>query len=454
MKTAFGKLTLMALVLALCLLLLAPMRSGVEDRLKASISQVSLDPGETVKVSYELRTESAQTVAYSTDDAGVATVDQRGLITAVAPGKTKVRLTAQGGAAAAIDVEVSGVPVKTFSLNTHELKLNKGDVSGLSFQFNAGATGQYVTWMSADPEIASVDTAGRIAAVGGGQTWITATTAGGLTDSALVYVNVRANAVQIAPGDLTVGVGATFQLGTRYLPEDATDEPVSWKSSAPQVLSVDGSGLTRAVSAGSATITVTTRDGLTASTDIHVEPASKDFQISPTEASIERGDTCALEVQFINADGQVDESMNHHVEWSSSDPSVATVENGIVTGVATGIAAISASADGFQATCTVRVHTSVQEVSLNITEQTLYREQTAEPFQLKATIVPADADDPKLIFTTDNPLVANVSDAGLVTMTGGYGTAVISVEAASGAKATCTVNVIVPSTGNEEETQP
>ena len=130
------------------------------------------------------------------------------------------------------------------------------------------------------------------------------------------------------------------------------------------------------------------------------------------------------------------------------------MENGIVTGVATGIAAISASADGFQATCTVRVHTSVQEVSLNITEQTLYREQTAEPFQLKAAIVPGDADDPKLIYTSDNPLVANVSDTGLVTMTGGYGTAVISVEAASGAKATCTVNVIVPTTENEERTQP
>ena len=64
----------------------------------------------------------------------------------------------------------------------------------------------------------------------------------------------------------------------------------------------------------------------------------------------------------------------------------------------------------------------------------LLREQATEPFQLKATLMPADADDLKLTYTSDNPLVATVSANGMVTPTGGYGTAVITVASSSGAE--------------------
>lgn len=443
MKTAYGRLTLLAFVLALGMLLFAPMRSGVEDSLLVSITRVDMQPGETVAVSYELRAESAQTVAYESDNASVASVDQQGNITAVSPGKTKVRVLAQGGASAVIDVQVAGVPVTSFALNVERLEMNKGDVSGLSYQFNRGAAAQNVFWESANPEIVRVDAAGRLSAVGAGETVITATTSGGLRDSAVVHVNVRANAVEIAPGELIVGVGATFRLNAVYLPSDATDAAAKWTSSAPQVLSVDENGMARAISTGTAVVTVTTRDGLTATAAIVVEPSSKGFQLNPQKAVIEKGSVYELEAMFIGDDGEADENVKHHIEWTSSDPEIVSVQDGLITGHASGVAEITAKADGFESTSSVRVQTSVREVQLNVTEQTLYKEQTAEPFQIRATVIPLDADDQKLTYTSDNPLVATVSQAGLVTMTGGYGSAVITVEAESGAKATCTVNVIV-----------
>ena len=64
-----------------------------------------------------------------------------------------------------------------------------------------------------------------------------------------------------------------------------------------------------------------------------------------------------------------------------------------------------------------------------------------------------DADDPTVTFTSDNPQVAEVSQNGLVTMTGGYGTAVITASARSGASASFTVNVVtVLPTQEPEET--
>lgn len=443
MKTAFGKLTVLAFVLAIGLLLLAPMRSGIEDSLTASIETVSLEPGETANVTYHLVSESAQTVAYSSDNHYIAAVSQQGLITAVSPGSTTIRLTAQGGASAEVDVHVSGVPVKTFSLNTHLLEMNKGDVSGLSYEFNYGATAQRVSWTSANPEIVTVDGAGRLTAVGSGETYVTATAAGGMSDQALIRVSVRGTAMQIVPGELTVGVGTVFSLRVSYLPEDTTDEVIQWSSSAPQVLSVDETGTARAISAGTARVSAVTRNGLNASALITVEPASKDFRLSTTELTIERGETYALEACFIDAEGLVDEGVKHHVQWESSVPGVAMVEDGVVTAVRSGKTVITAKADGFEAQCEVKVQTSVKEVHLNVTEQTVYQNQTEEPFQIRATVLPADADDGTLSYRSDNELVASVSSKGLVTMTGGCGTAVITVEAKSGATAVCIINVVM-----------
>lgn len=442
MKNAFGKLAMLAFALLMSVMLLAPMRAGVEDTLLASVRMASLYPGESLEVQYELRTETVQTVAYSSDDPSVAQVDQRGVITAVAPGETVVRLRAEGGAAAEIEIEVQGVPVTSFALNTKLLEMEKGDVSGLSCVFNEGVGDQRVEWLSANPDIVTVDAAGRVTAVGSGETYVIATTSGGLSAAATVRVNVRGTAVHIVPGDLRVGVGATFQLGVTYLPEDTTDAPAKWRSSHPKILSVDNSGMVRAISTGTATINVTTEDGLIGATTIVVEPAAKDFQINPTEVTIERGDSHALEAWFIDADGERAD-VGHHIVWSSADPSVATVDdNGVVQAVASGRTVITVSADGFESRCAVRVQTTVHEVSLNMTELYLLREQTGEAFQLKSAVYPADADEPGVTYTTNNSMVANVSKDGLVTLTGGYGTAVITARAASGAEATFTVHVV------------
>lgn len=442
MRTAFGKLALLAFAVLAGILLLAPMRAGVEDALTVSVDAASLNPGETLALSYELVAETAQTVTYTSDDPSVAQVDQQGLVTAMDPGTTTIHLRAQGGATARVRVEVSGTPVTSFELNTKLLELEKGEVSGLSCVFNDGATDQRVEWLSADPSVVTVDGDGRVTAVGSGETYVIATTPNGLSAAATVRVHVRSTAAQIVPGDVTLGTGATLSLRVSYLPEDATDSVVEWTSNQPRVLSVDEEGAIRAISAGTAVVTATTADGLTAMTTITVEPAASDFQINPTQLTIERGQTHALEAWFIGADGQPDESLDHHVEWASSNPAVATVADGVVTAVSSGTAVITASADGFQSACSVRVETNVQSVALNMTELYLLREQTDSPFQLSATVTPADADDTRLTYSTDNPLVATVTSDGLVTLTGGYGTATITATAASGAEASFSVHVV------------
>ena len=127
------------------------------------------------------------------------------------------------------------------------------------------------------------------------------------------------------------------------------------------------------------------------------------------------------------------------VTWSSSDKTVATVKNGLVTAIAEGTAVITASAGGKSASCTVTVpHVTVpvESISLNKTEITL----TAGGSEiLVATITPSDATDAAITWTSSNNNVATVSSSGKV-VAKAEGTAVITAEA-GGKTATCTVTV-------------
>ncbi len=76
---------------------------------------------------------------------------------------------------------------------------------------------------------------------------------------------VEVEAVTLDQTEVTLAeVGATVQLIATVAPEDATDKTLTWTSSDEAVVTVDADGLVTAVATGTATITVTTANGLSA----------------------------------------------------------------------------------------------------------------------------------------------------------------------------------------------
>ena len=443
MKTAYGKLVALIAVLVAGTLLFAPMRFGSEDYLYPHPRSVRMNSGDSYALSYRLDSDAPnQAVRFTSTNEAVAVVNDRGKVTALNSGKARILLDAENGAKANVKIEVKGAKVETLALNTDTLNMEKGQITGLKPIFNEGAKDTSVTWSSANANIAQVDAIGRVAGVGGGTTTVTAKARNGLTASTVVNVHVTGNSLRIMPEQVTVGAGTYVRLGTYYLPADTTDEVVSWASSDESVLQVQDNAL-YAVGVGRTILSAFSRDGLSASAIVTVEPPAADFSISPTAATIDRGRRLTLEPRFLDENGNVDEaSSEHYITWTSSNPGVCTVENGIVTAVGSGQARVSASADGKITSSVIDVQTLVEGVDIDLEKLYVLREDTVIPIQLNATVIPADADNPRLTWSVDNDLVATVNQRGRVTLTGGYGTATITATAESGAQDTFTVNVV------------
>lgn len=148
-----------------------------------------------------------------------------------------------------------------------------------------------------------------------------------------------------------------------------------------------------------------------------------------------------LQVSFTPSD-----ATETDIEWSSSNESVATVDaNGMVTAHAVGTATITATNRGtingtpLTATCVVTVRAYVESITLNKTTTEIYVTGTE---QLVATVLPADASNKAISWSSSNPLVATVSQSGLITAHS-LGFAYITATTTDGTalSATCLVRV-------------
>lgn len=128
------------------------------------------------------------------------------------------------------------------------------------------ATDKSVIWEVTSGNAVTIGENGLMKTVAEGKASIKVTTANGaLSDSCVI--NVKKKVIKVY--GLTIGncpttilqTGDTLQLVALVAPADAEDTSVTWRSSNPQVATVDENGLISPLSQGSVKITVTTNDG-------------------------------------------------------------------------------------------------------------------------------------------------------------------------------------------------
>ena len=158
------------------------------------------------------------------------------------------------------------VSVTSVTLNKTSTSIQVGGTETLTATVSPkDAANKKVTWKSSNAAIASVDANGKVTGVKAGEATITVTTEdGGKTATCKVTVSdkeIKVTGVKLNKSETSLLVGGNETLTATVLPEDATNQNVTWKSDKPEIATVDANGKVTGVKAGEATITVTTEDG-------------------------------------------------------------------------------------------------------------------------------------------------------------------------------------------------
>ena len=176
---------------------------------------------------------------------------------------------------------------------------------------------------------------------------------------------IHVTSVTLDCNELTLIEGETVTLTATVAPENATNKNVTWSSSDETVATVDQSGKVTAVKAGEATITVKTEDGSkTATCAVTVNPKVypvTGVSLDKTTITLTEGDA-----QTLVATVAPENATNKNVTWSSSDETVATVDqSGKVTAVKAGEATITVKTEdgGKTATCKVTVKGAIEGIN-------------------------------------------------------------------------------------------
>ena len=156
------------------------------------------------------------------------------------------------------------IKVKKIKLNKTRYTLYKGK----SFTLKAtvtpkNATNKKIKWTSSKTRVATVNSKGKVTAKGPGTATITAKARDGSGKKAKckVTVKVRVKKVSLNAKTKKLKKGKTFKLKAKVKPSNATNKKIKWTSSKPKVATVSSSGLVRAKSVGTTTITAKAKDG-------------------------------------------------------------------------------------------------------------------------------------------------------------------------------------------------
>ena len=243
-------------------------------------------------------------------------------------------------------------PTVQLSVSEDKLTLPVGEQVQVDLQITVEppeADSSEICWESADESVAKVDGNGVVTGIASGNAKITATCRD-RSVSCAVNVIVPVAELTLEPAQTVLAEGGTLALTATVLPEDATDNSVTWSSDNEDVATVNADGTVTAVSVGEAKITASCGEK-TAECIVTVAPPVSEVQISHGTLQLYAGQSSTLKATVL-PDNAVDKT----VTWQSSDTKiVAVTKDGAITCLAAGKATITASCGGKSAACVVTV---------------------------------------------------------------------------------------------------
>ncbi len=366
-------------------------------------------------------------VSWSNSNNNIASL-KNGYVTGLSTGTTYITVNSGTySSTCKVNVISNYIPITDISLPSSSGELLLNDTQNINASINpSNASNKILFYSSSNPSVASVDSSGNMTGNKIGNAIITILAENKSTSYKVSVVDkINLRGISISPETMTLTEGNTGKLSISFSPENATDKSVTWKSSNTGIVTVDTSGNIKAISAGNATITVTSNDGeYTASSKITVKALDrslKGISLNKTELTLDINETANLSVIY-----NPSYASNKEVTWSSSNKNIATVENGKVTAIKPGTTEIKViSNEGkYESVCKVTVLSPpIESIKFEQDEQTVY---VGSITTLKTISNPQETMINNPIWTSSDETIATIENGELTALNVGKTTITIS----------------------------
>jgi len=338
------------------------------------------------------------------------------------------------------------IAITGVTLNSSTINLNMGQTTQLTATITpSNATNKILTWTSSNTAIATVSN-GLVTAVGAGTATITITTTDGSNISTTASVTVSVVSVTGLTLNSTIVSlvpTQTTQLSVTVTPPNATNKGVIWSSSDSTIATVSSSGLVTGVAIGFATIAVMTVDGTNISATARATVVMGTIPVTgitlnQTTATLRPNATLTLTATVLPSN-----ATDKTVTWSSNSSNATVSSLGVVRAVTSGSATIRAttSSGGFSATCVITIIVPVTSITISPTSYTI---NTGTTKTLTATVLPSNATNKAVTWSSSNTAIASVNSSGVVTAGSVAGTTTITAQTVDmGFTATSTITVAI-----------
>ena len=376
-------------------------------------NNISIVSTENISTPDEMTTTTSET----TTSSNISTPDEPTIESSTEPTSESTISSTVPTTTKPTDIKVSSIKLNT---KNHTMYSNQY-VQLKATVLPNNAYNKSVTWKSSNSKIATIDKNGKVKALKVGNAIITATSTDGSNVSAQCKIKVVQRVTKIKLNKSIINLskkGKTAKLKATVLPNNAYNKSVTWKSNNTKVVTVDKNGKIKATTnKGTTYVNAIAKDGSKIRTRILVVVGEKVKKITLNKSSV------TLNRGAKNRTFQLKKAIKNKnatykgVSWYSSNKNVATVNStGKVTIKHRGKVVITVKAkDGSNksAKCKVTVRQLVTKLSYNKKTQKaeVYKNKT---IKFAVTVVPSNANNKDLTYSSSNKKVATVNSKGVV----------------------------------------
>lgn len=250
--------------------------------LSETSTEIQLGNSKTITAAVHPDNATNKTLTWKSADYNIASVDQDGKITAVAPGETIISAVSNNNIVAEIAVKSYEKLPESIELDSDSFKVEMTKTLKLEPKvMPEDANYDGVTFECDNTDVATIDSNGEITPVSLGQANITITARNISKQVPIEVFETNAKSIEIVKNsdDFFAGnhvdIDKEFTLQAITYPNDATYKDFTWTSSNPEVIEVSEDGKFKSLKEGNATITVHNEDGVESSIDITVTSKNK-----------------------------------------------------------------------------------------------------------------------------------------------------------------------------------